>query len=151
MFGLCHAGLPQALPEVQTGGWTPLSSRALRSILQDLLHRLGHDATQYHTHSLRIGAATCTAAAQAGLPLSTIQRLGRWRSSAFTTYTRHPLTLPTDTASLALASTCSTHFTLLYAICTYHLEPSFNQSIWGLHLGGTLWASTLTNHLTVSR
>eukprot|EP00731_Ephydatia_muelleri_P003005 Em0001g3005a len=73
------------------------------SILQDLLHRLGYNSSQYNTHSLRIGAAT--AAAQAGLPPSTIQRLGQWRSSVFTTYARHPLTLPSHMARIVSALT----------------------------------------------
>ena len=97
----CRESHQTALFHFQTG--RPLSSRAMRSILRDLLHRLGHDSSQYNTHSLRIGAAT--AAARAGLPPSTIQRLGRWRSSAFTAYTRYALTRPTDSASLALAPT----------------------------------------------
>ena len=48
----------------------PLTSRAMRAILKDLLLRGGYNTSKYNTHSLRIGAAT--AAAQAGLPSSTI-------------------------------------------------------------------------------
>ena len=119
----CRESHQTALIHFQTG--RPLSSRAMRSILRDLLHRLGHDSSQYNTHSLRIGAAT--AAARAGLPPSTIQRLGRWRSSAFTAYTRYALTRPTDCKSSPSPSTLihSTHFSPpLYASCTYHLEPN---------------------------
>ena len=52
-----------------------------------------------HVYSLRIGAAT--AAARAGLPSDTIQKLGRWQSSAYQTYIRHPLTHPSDTRTMA--------------------------------------------------
>eukprot|EP00731_Ephydatia_muelleri_P017422 Em0010g520a len=83
-FGNCTAQPRVVLFHFHTG--RPLISRAIRAILKDLLLRCGYDTSKYNTHSLRIGAAT--AAAQAGLPLSTIQRLGRWSSTAYTTYTR---------------------------------------------------------------
>ena len=98
-FEDCKAPPGSSLFHFRTG--RPLTSRAMRAILRDLLLRGGYDTSKYNTHSLRIGAAT--AAAQAGLPSSTIQRLGRWSSTAYTTYTRHPLTLPSDTATLASA------------------------------------------------
>eukprot|EP00731_Ephydatia_muelleri_P017504 Em0010g602a len=83
-FGNCTAQPRVVLFHFHTG--RPLISRVIRAILKDLLLRCGYDTSKYNTHSLRIGAAT--AAAQAGLPLSTIQRLGRWSSTAYTTYTR---------------------------------------------------------------
>eukprot|EP00731_Ephydatia_muelleri_P033672 Em0035g9a len=95
-FQNCTAPPRAALFHFHTG--RPLTSRA---ILKDLLLRGGYITSQYNTHSLRIGAAT--AAAQAGLPPSTIQRLGRWSSAAYTTYTWHPLTSPSDTATVASA------------------------------------------------
>ncbi|KAL5496391.1 hypothetical protein EMCRGX_G012664 [Ephydatia muelleri] len=98
-FQNCTAPPRAALFHFHTG--RPLTSRAMRAILKDLLLRGGYNTPQYNTHSLQIGAAT--AAAQAGLPPSTIQRLGRWSSAAYTTYTRHPLTSPSDTATLASA------------------------------------------------
>eukprot|EP00731_Ephydatia_muelleri_P037700 Em0539g2a len=98
-FQNCTAPPRAALFHFHTG--RPLTSRAMRAILKDLLLRGGYNTSQYNTHSLRIGAAT--AAAQAGLPPSTIQRLGRWSSGAYTTYTRHPLTSPSDTATIASA------------------------------------------------
>ena len=98
-FQNCTAPPRAALFHFHTG--RPLTSRAMRAILKDLLLRGGYNTSQYNTHSLRIGAAT--AAAQAGLPPSTIQRLGRWSSAAYTTYTRHPLTSPSDTATVASA------------------------------------------------
>ncbi|KAL5463980.1 hypothetical protein EMCRGX_G032933 [Ephydatia muelleri] len=98
-FQNCTAPPKAALFHFHTG--RPLTSRAMRAILKDLLLRGGYNTSKYNTHSLRIGAAT--AAAQAGLPPSTIQRLGRWSSTAYTTYTQHPLTNPSDTATLASA------------------------------------------------
>ena len=98
-FEDCKAPPGSSLFHFQTG--RPLTSRAMIAILRDLLLRGGYDTSKYNTHSLRIGVAT--AAAQAGLPSSTIQRLGGWSSTAYTTYTRHPLTLPSDTATVASA------------------------------------------------
>ena len=88
-FEDCKAPPGSSLFHSQTG--CPLTSRAMRAILRDLLLRGGYDTFKYNTKSLRIGAAT--AAAQAGLPSSTIQRLGRWSSTAYTTYTRPLLQL----------------------------------------------------------
>ena len=67
----------------------PLSKQVLVSTVHDALGSAGVDVGRFNGHSFRIGAAT--AAAQAGLPDSTIQQLGRWRSSAFTRYLRPPV------------------------------------------------------------
>ena len=103
--GQHHSGVPQTK----------------RAILRDLLLRGWYDTSKYNTHSLRTGAAT--AAARAGLPSSTIQRLGRWSSAAYTTYTRHPLTLPSDTATVASAYHTYTHTHNLYPHLYCHLKP----------------------------
>ena len=71
---------------------TALTARALRLILHHLIRRCGYSTKLYHTHSLRIGAAT--AVSRSGLPPATIKNLGRWRSEAYKVYTRHPLTQP---------------------------------------------------------
>ena len=71
---------------------TALTSRALRLGLHHLIGRCGYSTKLYHTHSLRIGAAT--AVSRSGLPPATIKNLGRWRSEAYKVYTRHPLTQP---------------------------------------------------------
>ena len=103
-FGNCTAPPRAALFHFHIG--RPLTSRAMRAILKDLLLRSGYDTSKYNIHSLRIGAAT--AAAQAGLPPSTIHHpaAGKMKQhclhhlhTAYTTYTRHPLTSPSDTAS----------------------------------------------------
>eukprot|EP00731_Ephydatia_muelleri_P015648 Em0009g72a len=77
----------------------PLTSKSFRSTFLSLVEQCGYNPAQYNTHSLRIGAAT--AAARASLPTETIQKLGRWQSSAYQTYTRHPLTHPSDTRTMA--------------------------------------------------
>ena len=67
---------------------SPLTRSGLVSAVCAALSGAGVDLTRYTGHSFRIGAAT--AAAQAGLPDSMIQTLGRWRSSAFQRYIRMP-------------------------------------------------------------
>ena len=76
--------------------------------IRNILNSLGIPQHQYAGHSFRIGAAT--SAAQAGVPDSTIQTLGRWHSAAFLQYIRMPreqlaaitpllLNIPTQTPS----------------------------------------------------
>ena len=74
-FENCTAPPIAALFHFHTG--RPLTSRAKRAILKDLLLRGGYNTSKYNTskyntHSPRIGAAT--AEAQAGLPSSTIRQ-----------------------------------------------------------------------------
>jgi hypothetical protein len=59
-----------------------------------------HFSSDISGHSLRAGGAT--ALAKAGVPLATIQALGRWASDAFQIYIRHH-------PSLLLASRVSLH------------------------------------------
>ena len=68
---------------------TPLSRTRLVDSVRGALSSQGFDVHGFNGHSFRIGAAT-TAAAR-GLPDSLIQSLGRWRSSAFSTYIRTPI------------------------------------------------------------
>lgn len=68
---------------------TPLSKSLLVKHLREALQKAGISTENYNGHSFRIGAAT--AAARAGLNDSLIQSLGRWKSSAFTTYIRTPV------------------------------------------------------------
>ena len=67
----------------------PLSKQRLISTVHNTLGLAGVDVGRFNGHSLRIRAAT--AAAQAGLPDSTIEQLGRWMSAAFTCYLRPPV------------------------------------------------------------
>ena len=64
----------------------PLSRRSFLKYLHQLLRDTGHNPANYNTHSFRIGAATT--AASIGIPTHSIKRLGRWRSKAYSTYTR---------------------------------------------------------------
>ena len=65
---------------------TPLSRSACHKFLSHLLSQAGYRASEYNTHSFRIGAAT--SAAMAGVPGRVIKRLGRWRSRAVNLYIR---------------------------------------------------------------
>ena len=67
---------------------TSLSRLRLIHSLRQALLSAGVNIAGFCGHSFRIGAATM--AAKAGLSDSLIQTLGRWKSSAFTTYIRTP-------------------------------------------------------------
>ena len=67
---------------------TPLSRDRLVVHMRHSLSQLGADVSKFSGHSFRIGAAST--AARAGLSDSFIQKLGRWKSDAFTTYIRTP-------------------------------------------------------------
>ena len=67
---------------------TPLTKARFVELVRSALIRAGVSVRGYSGHSFRIGAAT--AAAQAGVPDSVIQALGRWASQAFLQYIRTP-------------------------------------------------------------
>ena len=67
---------------------TPLTRVELIRHVRQALRLRGFDVSNYSGHSFRIGAAT-TAAAR-GIPDATIKMLGRWESSAYTSYIRTP-------------------------------------------------------------
>ena len=67
---------------------TSLSRPRLVSALRQVLSTVGVDSSHYSGHSFRIGAAT--AAAAAGVSDAVIQQLGRWISSAYSSYIRIP-------------------------------------------------------------
>ena len=62
----------------------PLSRQFLVATIHRDLSACGLDVTRFNEYSFRIGVATT--ASQSGLRDSTIQLLGRWKSSAFTSY-----------------------------------------------------------------
>ena len=66
-----------------------LSRDRLVTHMRDTLSQLGVDVTKFSGHGFRIGAAS--SAAKAGFSDSFIQKLGRWKSDAFTTYIRTPV------------------------------------------------------------
>jgi hypothetical protein len=67
----------------------PLSHGVLVDSVRQALSPVMRDVTLFNGHSFRIGAATT--AALAGIPDSTIMKLGRWKSSAFLRYLRPPV------------------------------------------------------------
>ncbi len=76
----------------------PLTRIRFITRVRQALLTLGLSSGDYMGHSFRIGAATT--AAERGLPSSMIQKLGRWRSTAFLGYIRttpHQLTPLTRT------------------------------------------------------
>ena len=75
-------------PFFRTAEGLPLTKAYFVSRIRAALTRAGFRETDYSGHSFRIGAAT--AAAQAGVPDSVIQSLGRWSSPAFLRYIRTP-------------------------------------------------------------
>ena len=82
----CRGTSPGGFFSCESG--TPLTKPMFVNSVRTALMRAGILQTGYSGHSFRIGAAT--AAAQAGLPDSVIQALGRWSSSAFLRYIRTP-------------------------------------------------------------
>lgn len=68
---------------------SPLSRARLVDAVRSALASCGVPVGGFNGHSFRIGAATT--AAECGIPDSLIQTLGRWQSSAFTTYIRTPV------------------------------------------------------------
>ena len=66
----------------------PLTKSQFVAELRKALAACGFNPIAYAGHNFRIGAAT--AEAQAELPDSTIQTLGRWNSAAFLSYIRTP-------------------------------------------------------------
>lgn len=69
-----------------TSTGSPLTYQMYNILLKQAAARAGLDPATISSHSLRAGAAT--QAAQAGFQGHEVQRLGRWRSQAFTTYMR---------------------------------------------------------------
>ena len=87
LFGLVP---PVPRPTVSAPVWTaPEQAGASIDAVSDALRSADVDVGRFNGHSFQIGATT--AAAQAGLPDSTIQQLGTRRSSAFTHYLRPPV------------------------------------------------------------
>ena len=83
------------LPVVLKKAFFCLPSKFVARFRQ-LVQQAGFDSSVYSGHSFRIGAATTTAAN--GVEDSTIQTLGRWKSSAYLSYVRIP---PENLASLS--------------------------------------------------
>lgn len=70
----------------KTEAGQPLTYQLLSNFIKKSMHNLGYDQTKFTPHSIRAGAATD--AALAGMPASTIKKLGRWRSDTYIQYLR---------------------------------------------------------------
>ncbi|XP_056411358.1 uncharacterized protein LOC130355345 [Hyla sarda] len=68
-----------------------LSRFQFQSLFKRCLQYAGAPPSEFGTHSFRIGAAT--EASRAGLSVSDIQRIGRWRSDCYAGYVRPELLL----------------------------------------------------------
>ena len=75
-------------PLFTTSEGLPLTKSRFVLQFREALTQIGIDASKYTGHSFRIGAATT--AAEQGIEDSTIQLLGRWKSTAYLTYVRPP-------------------------------------------------------------
>jgi integrase len=64
----------------------PASIAHLRRLVKSSVSSIGLDAAQFSAHSLRAGGATDLFAA--GVPFTTIQKMGRWVSAAAVLYYR---------------------------------------------------------------
>uniref|UniRef100_G3Q7Q9 Tyr recombinase domain-containing protein n=1 Tax=Gasterosteus aculeatus TaxID=69293 RepID=G3Q7Q9_GASAC len=78
-------------PLFLTPGNAPLSRTWFRHHLNIVLTRSHLSPHHYSGHSFRIGAAT--SASNQGIPGTTLQQMGRWSSSAVTSYIRPDLTM----------------------------------------------------------
>ena len=67
-------------------GKLPLSKTWFNHHLKQILIKSNLSPERYSAHSFRIGAAT--SAANQGISSSSLQQMGRWSSSAFTSYIR---------------------------------------------------------------
>ncbi len=81
-----HPPSPGPLFILQNG--SPLSRNYLVAHVRQALAEGGMDVSNFSGHSFRIGGAIT--AALASIPDSTIQSLGRWKSSGFLRYIRPP-------------------------------------------------------------
>ena len=86
---------------------TPLSRQQLIAHLRKALAGIGVDVANYSGHSFRIGAAST--AARAGFSDSFIQKLGRWKSLAFTTYIRTPVEDLAAASAILASPPCVQH------------------------------------------
>ncbi|XP_075034603.1 uncharacterized protein LOC142096118 [Mixophyes fleayi] len=65
---------------------SPLTKFQFHAVMCNTLNALGLNSSEFGTHSFRIGAAT--AAAASGASVTSIQRLGRWKSGCYKSYIR---------------------------------------------------------------
>ena len=91
MFNFARRAKPRSAdPFLSIDGRTQIRYDKFSASLKRMVAIQGFDPEKFSTHSLRIGGATALAAA--GVPDSTIQTLGRWKSLAFLVYIRTSIT-----------------------------------------------------------
>ena len=109
-LALCASDPPQAAAFTWRDSAGPSSRvftyRRFMRLFRLFLSQAGYEASAFGTHSFRRGGATL--ALQAGIPISTIQLLGDWKSDAVLLY----LTLPVQSRVSAQVS-ISNHITHL--------------------------------------
>lgn len=88
LLSLRFAETSRQSPLFMASNGRALSRIEFISRLRQLLSTLGHRASCYSGHSLRIGAAS--SAAHAGVSSSVSKLLGRWSSAAYRRYIRLP-------------------------------------------------------------
>ena len=87
MFNFAKRAKPRSAdPFLSIDGRKQIKYDKFSATLKRMVAVQGFDPEKFSTHSLRIGGATALAAA--GIPDSTIQTLGRWKSLAFLAYIR---------------------------------------------------------------
>lgn len=73
-------------PVFRTVAGSHVSYKMFQAKLKAIIKSVGYNASDYSTHSFRIGAATTLAIL--GFPASHIKTLGRWKSLVYQVYTR---------------------------------------------------------------
>jgi len=108
MFKFAKRAKPRSAdPFLSIDGRTQIRYDKFSATLKRMVTIQGFDPEKFSTHSLRIGGATALAAA--GVPDSTIQTLGRWKSLAFLEYIRTSIaTLQRALLSMINPSTVTT-------------------------------------------
>ena len=104
----------------------PLTHRTLSAGIKAVCSRLGLDPQSFTPHSLRAGSATDTATAN--LPDTVIQRLGCWRSQAYSTYVR-----PSPGSFTSLLTNLPSHsplFNCLNSSCFWEIRSAVSMAIY---------------------
>ena len=91
----------------------PLTKDTLTAETRQLLSHLGCQASDYASHSYRIGAATATASA--GLPPWLVKTLGRWSSECYERYIQCPQAV---LSGVALKLFQNSSYLLLHCLCS---------------------------------
>lgn len=86
LYQLCLKQFHATGPLFRLNNGCPVSTTTFRAVLRKCVQYMNLDPSLYTTHSFRIGGATL--AHQQNMSDTELQRLGRWKSSAFKKYLR---------------------------------------------------------------